>query len=177
MAVTLTSEQRDVVTPARKNPRPNYFNGTTGTQTEITQDFEAFLILRGKNANATTVDWLSKSVEFFQTVSKRDGLLNEFLTYDAQDVAAVLAEVTEELEEFNTFRENFEAGAFSEAPETSLLLGDMQKLADEIFTTQERAVHLSTIHAYIRERSIVTQGLSTSDQRQIQSWIEPLLAY
>lgn len=176
MAVSLTSEERTRIAAAAIRPLPTYYNAALGTDVGISTDFEAFLILRGKEANRSTVDWLSKTVELHEETARRDSLVKEFLDADKADNDAVLEEIETKLSEFNDFRDNYESGRFAGAVEVSTLLQDMQRPADEMFFAQEQAKHLQNMHVFVQE-ALDSQGLTSEITRQIQSWLTPLLAY
>lgn len=175
MAVELDSDERARVETARLPVRPKYYNASTLSEQTISQDFEAFLILQDAATIAETLTWLGTAGLLGTARMDRDAVLFEALIIDQQDASDQLEETTESTSLFSRFREAFQAGKFSETAEVSLILRDMQLMADELFSHQDRIDHLQ--HVQSRVQNVLSQQLSPAQLRQLQSWPTPLLSY
>jgi hypothetical protein len=175
MAVELDNDERARVDAGRLPIRPNYFSASTLQEQQISEDFEAFLILQDAATIAATTTWIGTAGLLGQAKIDRNAVAFEALVVDQTDTTDQLDEVTESTALFNTFREQFQAGKFSETTEVSLILRDLQVTADELFASERRLQHLQRVQT--RVQSLLSQSVSSAQLRELQSWPTPLLTY
>ena len=174
--IILTTSEQNAVRAKRLKERPTYYSASAGSRLAISQDFETFLILQGSKSLKTAAEWLVKTTKFAEVSKSRTGLAKEFLDNDKADTEDVLDEVNSELKSFTEFRDKFQAGKFSSVGEVSMLIDDMQAMADEMFLIQDRLKHRNILYTYIEER-LTNNGMMKDQVAQTTSWLGPLLAY
>lgn len=175
MAVQLDSDERARVEAARLTTRPKYFSASTGTEQTISEDFEAFLILQDAATISATLAWLSAAGLLATQQLDRDAIAFEANVAEQTDTADQLDEVTTTTTAFNAWRTAFRAGKFSDTPEVSLIIRDLQLLAEELFANEARLVHLQRIEQ--RTNNFLRQSITSAQLREMQSWPTPLLTY
>jgi hypothetical protein len=108
--VQLSSDERAKVEAARLVPRPQYFNADSLQQTQISEDFEAFLVLQDPDTIESTIKWLTKAGEIGKKRLDRNSVAFEALVLDTEDREAKQSEVADLTESFNEWRADFQAG-------------------------------------------------------------------
>lgn len=174
-AIELTGEERSKVDAARLTPRPEFFNGVTAQQQEISRDFESFIILQDPDTIKSTLDWLAEAGTLTELRDDRNAVLFEALVADIADREARQSEIADVTSEFNEWRANFQAGKFSDVPEVGLIIRDSQATAEELFVAEERANHLEAVQNRVTDR--IGQDVSSAQLQELLSWPTPLLAY
>lgn len=175
MAVELTPSEQALVANSRLSPRPRFFNAQALQQTEISADFEAFLILQDPDTVSSTLTWLAQTGSLMEANLKRGAIAFEALVADSEDRAARQSEVSDLTDSFNEWRSAFQAGKFSDVPEVGLIIADMQATAEEVFVLEERMKHLEQVQSRVSDR--LRQGVSSAQLQELLSWPVPLLAY
>jgi hypothetical protein len=96
MTLTLDDNQLKIVDVKRKasGNRPKYYNAATQKMTEISDDFEAFLILQGSANNSNTVQWLDQCTDFAIKDLSRDSLAALALKNEIADATNSQYELT-----------------------------------------------------------------------------------
>lgn len=175
MAIELDSDEQARVQAARLPTRPNYYNASLQAEQQISQDFEAFLILQDVATIAATLTWLSTAGLLSRFALDRDSLAFEALVVSQSDTSGQLDEVTTSTGLFETFRDQFRAGKFSEATEVGLLLRDLQVTADELFAKRDQLQHRERVETRVQNN--LSQSVSPAQLRELQSWPTPLSTY
>ena len=175
MAVELDSDEAARVNAARLPIRPNYYNASLQAEQAISLDFEAFLILQDPPTIIATLTWLGAAGLLAQTAVDRDSLAFEALVVSQSDTADQLDEVTDSTSLFTTFRNEFQAGKFSEASEVSLVIRDLQATADELFAKRDQLQHRQQVETRVQNN--LAQSISPAQLRELQSWPTPLSTY
>ncbi len=175
MAVDLTPEDRATVEGNRKSPRPQYFSAAQSEQQQISEDFEAFIILQDKAVIEETLQWLGQAGGLMETRVDRNGVTLEAVAADIDDRSTRQSEVDDIVQGFTDWKAAFQAGNFSDVSEVGLIIADAQATAEELFVFQERMKHLEQMHQRITER--LRQSVSSAQLNQLLSWPTPLLAY
>jgi len=173
--VDLSSDERAKVEASRRSPPPNYFDAASFQDLPISRDFEAFLILQDPATISATLDWYGQAVTLGENRVDRNSVLFEALVADSDDRSAKQSELKKTTTLFNTWKELFTAGKFSDTTEVSLIIRDFQATAEEIFVLEDRAKHLENLQARLLDR--LRQGLSSAQLRELQSWSTPLTTY
>ena len=178
MAVLLDATQVALVSTKRLPPtqRPKYFNAVIGAMTTISEEFEAFLILQGRPRNKEVVDWLQKASSYAIQDTDRDSLINAAIANEAEDAKAGAAELSPIIDQFNGFRQRFNMTGFESVAESGQLLADLQRPMNEIITLGARHTHRQVYAKLLRE-SLVNNGLTANQAKQINSWFESLTTY
>jgi hypothetical protein len=173
--VQLSSDERAKVEAARLVPRPQYFNADSLQQTQISEDFEAFLVLQDPDTIESTIKWLTKAGEIGKKRLDRNSVAFEALVLDTEDREAKQSEVADLTESFNEWRADFQAGKFSDTEEVGLLIRDAMATVEEIFVFEERMKHLEAIQFRVSDR--IRSDLSNAQLQELLSWPTPLLVY
>lgn len=175
MAVELDSDERAKVEAARLTPRPSYYSASLLRETEISEDFEAFLILQDIATISATMTWLTTTGLLASNGLDRNALAYESVVSDQRDTSLQSDELQEKTVAFGAWRTAFQAGKFSDTPEVSLVINDLQVMADELFAYQERMQHRTQVLRRVEAR--IAQAVDSPRLRQLQSWPTPLLTY
>jgi len=178
MAVLLDADQAALVA-SRKLPagqRPQYFDASTGTITRISEDFEAFLILQGRPNNKETVTWLQNATSYAIQDADRDSLINYAIKNEIADATAGAAELSPIIDQFNQFRTRFNMIGFEGVSEAGQLLADLQRAMSEIMLLGARNQHRLQ-YANILSTTLVNNGLTANQSKELNSWFESLTTY
>lgn len=173
--VQLSGDERAKVDAARLIPRPQYFSAERLQQTQISEDFEAFILLQDPNTISSTITWLTKAKNVAKLRLDRNSVAFEALVADVSDRKAKQSEVADLTADFNAWRAAFQAGKFSGTEEVGLLIRDAQATAEEIFVQEERLKHLEAIQFRVSDR--LRSDLSNAQLQELTSWPTPLLVY
>jgi hypothetical protein len=178
MTLSLDDNQVRIVDTKRKpeGSRPKYYNAATKKQTEISADFEAFLILQGGTNNSNTVRWLDECTDFTIRDLSRDALAASAFRNEVNDAVNSQLELTSFISVFNTFRQKYSLTGFERVVEAGLLLEDLQRQMNEIQGLIDTLKH-RVQYASLGLKALSTNGVTTEDKNQIDSWYSPLSAY
>jgi predicted transcriptional regulator len=178
MALTLDDSQLALVDTRRKpsGTRPKYYNSSQDKTVEISEDFEAFLILQGKKRNSDTLKWLDSAKTLAARNLSRDALASQALKRDVEDASNSQHELQALINSFNSFRESYQTNGFENVVEAGILLQDLQVAMAEIQTVVNRLKHRE-LSGKFGLTDLTTNGISPKRQQQISSWYSPLCAY
>lgn len=178
MAITLDENQERLVATKRLsvNKRPKYYNAEQRKKVTISADFEAYLILQGRSRNKEALDWLNQAADLAVYDSDRDALLDQAILAEAVEAQVGKAELGPIMEQFNRFRERFLIQGFEGVAEAGQFFADVQRPMGEIIAISNRHQHRIVAAALLKDR-LLKGGVTLEQQKQIQSWNEPLTAY
>lgn len=178
MTLLLDRNQASLVSTKRLKPeqRPKYYNSVIAEMVRISEDFEAFLILQGRPRNKETVDWLQKANTYSIADADRDSLINSALEYEIEDAEAGYKELSPVIDQFQEFRQRFNMTGFEGVTEAGQLLADLQRPMGEIMTMGTRHKHRQQFASLLKER-LVSNGLTSAQSKQLNSWFESLTTY
>ena len=176
MAVYLDPNQTRLVATRRIKRKPQWYNAAAGEKVDISDEFEAFLILQGRPRNGETVDWLQNASDYSIEDSDRDALISYALEAEKADAEQAVKELEPVTEKFNKFRERYNMTGFEEVVEAGQLLSDLQRPMNEIITLGARHAHRVQF-AKVLENRLKNNGLTSDQSKQLNSWFEPLTTY
>jgi len=178
MALNLDENQIRIVDTKRKAPgqKPTYYSATQAKSVPISDDFEAFLILQGRQRNSDTVKWLEQSTQFAKRDIDRDALASQAIKLDFEDAEASQGEIGPYIRLFQRFRESYNMTGFENVTEAGVLLNDVQKAMSEINHLNSRLKHRKN-YATISLTMLSRNGVTPEQTKQINSWFAPLTAY
>lgn len=176
MTLVLTDGQTQQVNAKRISPRPQYYNAGLQRKVTISEDFEAFLILQGRERNRATLDWLKKANDYVVRDADRDALIAYALDNEIEDAEASAEELAPIIDDFNAFKKSYKLQGFESVTEASTLLSDLQRPMSEIIALGNRHKHRITL-AKLLKRSLQEQGITPAQQKQTNSWFSPLTSY
>lgn len=175
MAVELSSDELAKVTNARVTPRPNYYDAASLQDRQISEDFEAFLILQDPAVIEETLTWLTSAGDIAERRVDRNSVAFEALVVDIEDRQARQDEVSGLTSEFSDWRAAFQAGKFNATSEVGLLIRDCMATAEEVFVLEERLKHLENMQ--LRVADTIRSSVSNAQLNELLSWPTPLLSY
>lgn len=178
MALTLDDNQQRIVATKKKPAadRPKYYSAATRKFTIISEDFEAFLILQGRQRNSDAVKWLEQCTQFAKRDTDRDALAATALQADMDDANASEGEISPLIRLFKRFRETYNMTGFENVAEAGALLNDVQKVMSEFNHTAAALKHRKN-YGKIATDFLRNSGVGTEETKQINSWFAPLAAY
>lgn len=177
MALTLTTEEQEKVNSNRKEEKPTYYSSAFKKDIEISDDYEAFLILADSSTRISMQSLINDSSTFKDENAERDELLEKALDLDESDATGALTEIQATLTQFNTLRDKITIeNKFSNITEIGLILSDLQRSIGELTSLQDRLQHASIMGGINRIK--VNQDFTTEDDaKQLKSWLNSLQAY
>lgn len=178
MAITLDENQAKLVATKRLSSakRPKYYNSEKRKKVTISEDFEAYLILQGRARNKEALDWLNQASEYAIADSDRDALLDYAMANEIVEAQIAKAELGPVIDQFNRFRERFLLKGFEGVAEAGQFFADVQRPMGEIMAISNRHQHRVVAGTILRDL-LIKGGVTLEQQKQIQSWNEPLTAY
>ena len=176
MALVLTDSQLQIVNTKRVKPRPQYYSAGQQRKVTITEDFEAYLILQGRERNRATLDWLKKANDYAVRDSDRDALVAYALDNEIEDAKACADELAPIIEDFAEFKKSYKLQGFENVTEAGQLLGDLQRPMSEILALGNRHKNRTTL-ANLLKTSLLQNGVTPAQQKQTNSWFSPLTSY
>lgn len=178
MAVILDEGQTRMVATKRMKPgsRPTYYDAVAKGKREISEDFEAFLVLLNNTRSKMALEWLQESGEYAVQDADRDSLLNSACDNEIEDAEASYKEIQPIVDRFSTFREAFLLTGFEAVPEVGLILADIQRPMAQIMSIASRLKY-RMLSATLIQETLKTDGITPEMNRQIDSWAGPLTAY
>lgn len=178
MSILLDEAQQSLV-DTRKKPsgtRPKYYNASQDKMVEIGEDFEAFLILQGKQKNSNSLKWLDRAKVLAGRDMPRDALAAQALKRDIEDASNTQVELSVLIDIFKTFRDTYQTIGFENVVEAGLFLEDVQLAMSEIQSLMDRLKHRELAGRF-GLTSLINNGINPKRQQQINSWYSPLCAY
>jgi hypothetical protein len=178
MSILLTADQAKLVETKRRKPaqRPQYYNAELKQKVPITEDFEAFLILLGRDRSSATLKWINQSGEFSGDDADRDALVAAAIDKDTSDADNKYTELQFIVRQFNQFRDKFNMTGFESVGECGLLLADLQLAMGELKTSGDRWNHQVLWDTFMLEW-LKNKGLTLDQKHELNSWVSPLTAY
>lgn len=159
----------------RKSPRPTIYNSSSRVETEISYEFETWLILLPNTQKQTLISRLRNGLEKQQTLLSRDDLEKKAYKQIARNSGAALTELDVGLGEFSAFRAS-EIKQNSAIPEVSLMLQDASRgFGELVFRREEENYNL--IYASVFNSIAESSTSSEAVRKQIQSWVGLISEY
>ena len=155
----------------RKTPRPLYSNASTGTQVQISLDFETFLLTLSGIQKRTLISRLQKSLTISRTKGARDNLYKIALENQAANAGAEVTELDADLGEFQIFMQDELASAHG-VTEVGMLISDIGTSYGENLFARDQANN-----SLIAANVFYSQFGNSPQKKQIQSWIEIITQY
>lgn len=156
---------------------PSYYDAETQQNVQISRDFEAFLIVSDDSLKTSALSWIQKATQITQVNQLRDSLVQLGLAQELKNAQARVAEYNNQLQDFSTFRANFQTQtAFAGVPEVQLFLSDLQAMIGELSVGLDRATfdqNVSNILIQYGDNTEVTEG----QVEELQSWTSVISAY
>lgn len=155
----------------RKNPRPKYYNASTGSFVEIGFDMETWLLRMSGIAKRMLIARLQKCLTTAQVQGARDNLHAVALRNQAANAGAAITELDGNLGEFQVFMQN-EVASSSGIPEVGMMLNDIGTSYGESLFARDQQNNV------LVAANVMTSRLSNSGtRRQVQSWVEIITQY
>lgn len=155
MTIQLENKELQQVQAKRKPVRPVYYSADLGVDIEISEDFEAVLILLPSSAKQQIQQAINRRSQPDAARKKRDTILKAALAVDLEVANAQIDEATATLQQNTTVTQTLKDPRFLAVPETALLMDAVQASSDETLLQRQRAKH-NGVMATLIDRSIDT---------------------
>ena len=158
----------------RQNPRPSYYDASTGSSVEISLDMETWLLWNCTSLDKRTfIARLQKAVSALGNVNgARDNLYRVALQNQASIAGAIVTELTATLSEFQSTNQSQVLLQANGIAEVAKMVADMSAGASEQLQQMNQATNQLTA------ASVLYNGIGNSNtKKQIQSWIEIVTSY
>ena len=166
----LKPEDAKRVSAKRKTPRPSYFSAELGVWIEISEDFEAVLILLDSAKKQRLIQQLDSTESSDSAGDKRDTILVAALQQEATNAEAIIRETNQALSDAQNAVSVFASDPFFQSvAEVGMLNNDMQLSVDEILMTNQRAFHNGVIAKLLSEIN-AGKGQASARKAQKDSW-------
>lgn len=176
----LTLEEAETVTSSAREEgnRPEFFNAQSRVSEEISQEFEAYLIL-------TPISVRSSVSSFFQTIldndpnqiETRNQLIDEYLEEEQRNELESQRMYQQLTEYYDQIRANLSASldGFENVAEATLLQEALTKSMGDIVSARDRHTFNYAVLAVLASR-VETGGASDFEQ-ELQAWVRVLVEY
>jgi len=176
----LTLEEAEIVTrlSREEGDRPELYRSVDNTETEISQEFESYLIL-------TPTPTLNSVSSFFRVVldndpnqvDLRNQLFSEFLEEEQRNESENQRMFQQLTDLYDQTRESLASSleGFSDVEEASLLQEAVTRSMGDIVSARDRHVFNSSVLSVLASRQ--ESSGSTELRQELQSWIRVLLEY
>lgn len=159
---------------------PQYFNSATKTNTPISRDFEAYLILETQEHKQKSLSWIKDVQSISQDSTDRDAILKTFATNRLADANATIKELDSTLKNFDAFKAGLfnigDSNDFASVFEVSLLAQSLQRPLDEIKFLRDRAFQEKVISNIQLDR-LDRSGFNSDTQKELASWQTVISSY
>ncbi len=180
MSLLLRSEEAQQVNAKRKSPslgRPSYYNADIGGNFEISEDFEAVLILLQPSIKQEILQVLNVQPPTSSRTVKRDQLLAECLEADDANLTAMHEELYGESQSIGNIISRLQSDPrFLEVSEVGMLIKDLQLNREESEVKRGRVFNDLVFNNLQRIR-LNEEGASKRAQKQRESWKRVLVEY
>jgi len=133
-----------------KKTKPTYYNAELKKKIPISDDLEAALILLPANAKQQCQQALTAQLEQVERVQKRDSILKAALKVEFDNASAQVSELTQSLNQFQGFKQQFQT--YASVAEIGTILRDAQVGNDEKVLAFDRALNRKVMAAILTER-------------------------
>ena len=174
----LTNEEAETVRARRREDgeRPTYYNSGSGQDTEISEQFEAFLILLAQGVKTEAVTWINAIANLMPDREEWNEVLLETIEQQIANARTLNDDVNTTYEGYESFRTNFRIDGFEDIQEVGLFLDDLQVGMGELNERARTTKHLEVLSSILNVRAS-SEDFSDERLRQLRSWITPLMTY
>lgn len=174
----LTNAEAEQVRSQRREPgdRPTYFNSGSGENAEISEQFEAFLILLSQGVKTEAVTWINAIANLIPDREEWNEVLLETIAQQIANAETLNSDVNETYSGYEAFRTNFRIDGFEDITEIGMLLDDLQVGMGSLNERSRNAKHLEVISSLLDLRAQDT-SYNSDRLRQLRSWVTPLMTY
>ncbi len=174
----LTNSEAQTVRSRRREDgeRPTYYNSGTGTETEISDQFEAFLILLSTGVKTEAVTWINAIANLMPDREEWSEALLETIQQQVSNAQLLADDIGTTYSGYEQFRTNFRIDGFEDIVEIGLMLDDLQIGMGELNDRARTAKHLEVISGLLEVRSD-SETFDDSRLQQLRSWVTPLMTY
>lgn len=159
----------------RKRPRPTYYNSSSKTETEISYEFETWLIQLPNTQKQDLISRLRNSIQKQPTLLVRDNLEKEAYKQIAKNSGAAVTELDTNIGEFVSFKSS-ELNQSGSVPEVSALLNDISNgFGEVVFRRDEENYNL--VYASFSNIRLSSNASSESARKQVESWVTLISEY
>lgn len=174
----LTSDEQKKVRAARKQSKPAIYESATGTLQEISDHFEAFLILADPGVKAKAATYLTIILKFdINNLSDRNKLMARWLDDEINDLNKAVDGYKDILDQYDDIKDDLASfvQGFEDVPEVNLLLTDFTLALGDYVEQRDSFAFQRAVNSVLNGRR---QGqLPEYLKREIESIARVLLAY
>lgn len=178
-----SQEELELINQQRRDVEslPLYYSADNKRLTQISRDFESFLILQPTEQKQLTLKWVKEANSALEKNVDRDELLLRYAGLRKDDAKLRIEELDEKLNTFDDFKESFLADSeenerWSAVPEVSLLQQSLQQPIDELLLLRDNSFHEFNFAVLVENRT--NSDLVNKDtQREISSWQTVVSSY
>jgi hypothetical protein len=159
----------------RKHPRPNIYNSNSKTETQISYEFETWLILLTNTQKQELISRLRNSLSKQPTLSIRDNLEKQAYRQIAKNSGAAITEIDVDIGEFVAFKSG-ELRNSGSIVEVSQMLNDISRgFGRSVFRRDEENYNV----AYATFLNNALSGSTSSEpiRKQVEAWVTVISEY
>lgn len=159
----------------RKHPRPNIYNSNSKTETQISYEFETWLIQLSNTQKQELISRLRNSLSKQPTLLVRDNLEKQAYRQIAKNSGASVTEIDVDIGEFTAFKsgELRDSGSITEV---SQMLNDISRgFGRSVFRRDEENYNVA--YATFMNNALSTSTSSEPIRKQLESWVTVISEY
>lgn len=178
LTLSLTEDEAKKVASKQKeeNDLPKVYNKVSQSSYPISRDFEAFLILEDFSFKDKMADKI-KAVLAVDTDTNEKDLFDEALANEVEENDEIVAECTSKVSSINELRVQIQSSKFSDVVEISNVISDVLANSNKIELTNRIANFRSNYLNLLKSSNFVPSNLDEKQEKQTESWLNPLTAY
>jgi hypothetical protein len=177
LTISLTEDELSKVNSAKKSDSdlPKVYNKVSGTSSQISRDFEAFLILEDLSFKDKVSDKI-KSVTANTSTNREKDLFNECVENEMEEIKEQLSQCASKVGSLNDLKISLQKTKYSGIAEISSCLSDILSTSNTLEMIN-RLTKFKYNYLNLLKTKFTPEAYDEQQIKQTQSWLNPLTAY
>lgn len=178
-----TAEELKIIRQQRKSNEdlPKYYSAESKAETQISRDFESYLILQSPAQKQKILSWIKEATKIQKPRVDRDELIKRYMANRIADADARISDLTTQTTKFESLRseligDSTDVNRFADVIEVGIMVNSLQRPIDELLSLKERAYHDKVMATVYSIRFAATEN-NKDTQRELSSWQTVVSAY
>jgi hypothetical protein len=175
MPRSLTAAEEVTVESKRQASKPSVYDPKGKTPTQISKDFETWLILTGKTTKDKIVTQI-KELQKAEADKDYQALLKEALDSEEKSLKAQMDDLSSRTEALETWRKDPGVAGFEDVAEIGWMTQELQQGSNPI-SEKEELDHFEALRAACGNRLIVSKDSTGDRTTRLNAWLAALNSY
>ena len=171
----LTTDEQNQVDAKRKGSKPQVYNPNGSSATEISLDFEAWLILTGKTVKQNTISQINAILDQEADKDYQD-LFTEAATAEKESLAEEVGDLQEATSAFRSWREDPGVTGFQDTAEVSWMMQELQQGISPLAQIED-LTHAELLREAAETRLLLSKDSEAARETRLKAWLAALNAY